>query len=43
MRILIYLNNCLQDILKLAPIFDLISLEVTCADPFTTKILFQIL
>jgi hypothetical protein len=41
--ILIYLNNCLQDILELTPIIDLISLQVTFADPFTTKILFQIL
>jgi len=29
--------------LELTPIIDLISLQVTCADPFTTKILFQIL
>jgi len=33
----------LQDILALTPIIDLISLQVTCADPFATKILFKIL
>jgi len=41
--ILIYLNNCLQDILELTPTTDLISLQLTCVDLFTTKILFQIL